>query len=376
MRAITWHSVRICAAALVLAGGVALASRAIAGPQQPGPSGYKLANKVTLGGDGGWDYIEVDPAAHHVFISRGTHVMVVDEDGKVIGDIPDTAGVHGIALAPEFNRGFTSDGQASQVTIFDMNTFKTIGTAATERGPDGIVYDPASKRVFTMNGASDSATAVDAATGNVAGSVPLGGRPEFPAADGKGHVFANLEDKSALVEINSQNLKILNTWPLAPCESPSGLAIDAEHERLVVGCHNDMMAFVDGTNGKVVATVPIPSGVDANRFDPGTEFAFASTGSGDGAITIAHEDSPDKFTVIDMLATMSGARTMALDYGDHTIYTVSAQFQAAPPEAAPAGGAPPAGGEGRGPGGEGRGGRGFGRRTMVPGSFTLFIFKR
>ena len=372
MRAVNGHSVRICAAALLLAGGAVVAGRAIAGPQQAGASGYKLANKVTLGGDGGWDYMEVDPAAHHLFISRGTHVMVVDEEGKVIGDIPDTAGVHGIALAPEFNRGFTSDGQASQVTIFDMKTFKTIGTAATERGPDGIVYDPASKRVFTMNGASNSATAVDAATGNVAGSVDLGGRPEFPAADGKGHIFANLEDKSALVEIDSKNLKILNTWPLAPCESPSGLAIDAEHERLVVGCHNNMMAFVDGTSGKVVATVPIPSGVDANRFDPGTEFAFASTGSGDGAITIAHEDSPDKFSVIDTLATMSGARTMALDYGDHTIYTVSAQFQAAPAEAAPAGGAPPQGGEGRGPGG----GRGFGRRTMVPGSFTLFIFKR
>jgi hypothetical protein len=306
--------------------------------------------------------------------------MVVDEDGKVIGDIPGTAGVHGIALAPEFNRGFTTDGQGNQVTIFDMKTFKTIGAAATDRGPDGIVYDPASKRVFTMNGQGQSATAVDAATGNVAGTVQLGGRPEFPAADGKGHVFANLEDKSAIVELDSKALTVLNTWPLAPCESPSGLAIDTAHERLVVGCHNNMMAFVDGTNGKVVGTVPIPGGVDANRFDPGTGFAFASTGSGEGAITVAHEDSPDKFTLVDTIQTMSGARTMAIDYGDHTIYTVSAQMQPPPAPAAPAAGAPPpaAGPGGQGAPGPGRpgGGRGFGRQVMVPGSFTVLIFKR
>jgi DNA-binding beta-propeller fold protein YncE len=378
---------RLFTAAVVFAGAIVGGGHAIA-KAQSGGSGYKLAAKVTIGGDGGWDYLEVDPATHHLFISRGSHVMVVDESGKVIGDIAGTAGVHGIALAPEFNRGFTSDGQSNQVTIFDMKTLQTIGTAATDRGPDGIVYDPGSKRVFTMNGAASTATAVDAATGNVAGTVQLGGRPEFPAADGKGHVFANLEDKSALVEIDSKALTILNTWPLAPCEEPSGLAIDAAHERLVVGCHNDIMAFVDGTNGKVVATVPIPSQVDANRFDPGTGFAFASTGSGEGAITVAHEDSPDKFSVVDTVATMSGARTMAVDYADHTLYTVSAQMQpppaatatppaaAAPAAGAPAGGgaAPAAGGQ-AGPGRPG-GGRGFGRMQMVPGSFTVLIFKR
>ncbi|HEY6464492.1 MAG TPA: hypothetical protein VIY69_00790 [Candidatus Acidoferrales bacterium] len=365
MQSRNWQSVRIFAAALILAGGVVIAGRAVAGPQQAGGSGYKLAKKAQVGGEGFWDYLEVDPVAHHAFISRGSHVMVVDEGGNVIGDIPGTNGVHGVALAPEFNRGFTTDGQANQVTIFDMKTFKPIGTAATDKGPDGLVYDPASKRVFTMNGAGNSATAIDAANGNVAGTVQLGGRPEFPAADGKGHVFANLEDKSAIAELDSKNLKLLNTWPLAPCESPSGLAIDAAHDRLVVGCHNNMMAFVDSTNGKVVGTVPIPGGVDANRFDPGTAFAFASTGSGEGAITVAHEDSPDKFTVVDTIPTMAGARTMAVDYGDHAIYTVSAQVETAP---APA---PSAGGQG----GEGRG-RGFGRRTMVPGSFTVLIFKR
>ena len=368
-----WKRARIYGVGLALLVGTVVGGAAIA--QQTGGSGYKLAEKVAIGGEGGWDYLEVDPAAHHAFISRGSHVMVVDEDGKVIGDIPDTAGVHGIALAPEFNRGFTSDGQANQVTIFDMKTFKTIGTAPTERGPDGIVYDPASKRVFTMNGAGNSATAVDAESGKVAGSVPLGGRPEFAAADGKGHVFVNLEDKSSLVQLDSKELKVLNTWPLAPCESPSGLAIDTAHERLVVGCHNNMMAFVDGTSGKVVGNVPIPGGVDANRFDPGTGFSFASTGSGDGAITVAHEDSPDKFTLVDTIPTMGGARTMAIDYGDHTIYTVSAQFETPAPQPAAQSVAPAAGGQAS-RGGEGRGGRGFARRTMVPGSFTVLIFKR
>ncbi|MGH9573805.1 MAG: YncE family protein [Candidatus Acidiferrales bacterium] len=368
-----WKCARIYSAGLILLAGIVAGGVAIA--QQAGGSGYKLAKKVTIGGEGGWDYLEVDQSTHRAFISRGSHVMVVDEDGKVLGDIPDTAGVHGIALAPEFNRGFTSDGQGNQVTIFDMKTFKTIGTAPTERGPDGIVYDPASKRVFTMNGAGNSATAVDAESGKVAGSVPLGGRPEFAAADGKGHVFVNLEDKSSLVQLDSKNLKVLNTWPLAPCDSPSGLAIDAAHERLVVGCHNNMMAFVDGTSGKVVGNVPIPGGVDANRFDPGTEFAFASTGSGDGAITVAHEDSPDRFSLVDTIPTMAGARTMAIDYGDHTIYTVSAQFEAPAAEPAAQSAAPAAGGQ-AGRGGEGRGGRGFARRTMVPGSFTVLIFKR
>lgn len=402
MRRVNWQIARVCAAAVVLAGGLVVGGRVIARPQAAtGGSGYKLASKTTVGGEGGWDYLEVDPATHHAFISRGSHVMVVDESGKVVGDIPDTAGVHGIAIALDLGRGFTSDGGSNQVTIFDLKTLKTIGTAATDRGADGIVYDPASKRVFTMNGAAGSATAVDGATGNVAGTVALGGRPEFPAADGKGHVFANLEDKSAIVELDSNALKILNTWPLAPCESPSGLAIDAAHDRLVVGCHNNLMAFVDSTNGKVVGTVPIPGGVDANRFDPGTGFAFASTGSGDGAITVAHEDSPDKFTLVDTIQTMGGARTMAVDYGDHTLYTVSAQMQAAAPPAAgaaPGGGAPPAGAPGGGapagpgagaggpggpggPGGQGGpgrpgGGRGFGRQTMVPGSFTVLIFKR
>jgi hypothetical protein len=324
----------------------------VATAQSSGDAGYHMAKKYALGGEGFWDYLEIDPATHRVFISRGTHVIVVDpSDGKVVGDIPDTQGVHGIALAPEFGRGFTSNGRSASVTIFDLKTLQTIGTAQTEEGPDAIIYDPGSKRVFTMNGRAGSATAIDAESGKVAGSIPLGGRPEFAAADGKGHVFANLEDKSELVEIDSKALKLLNTWPLAPCESPSGLAIDAAHERLVVGCHNKLMTFVDGDTGKVVGTVPIGEGVDANRFDPGSGLAFASCG--DGTITIAHEDSPDKFSPAGVIQTQRGARTMAIDYSNHTIVTVTAEF--GPPAAATTENPRP-------------------RPTMVPNSFTLLVY--
>jgi DNA-binding beta-propeller fold protein YncE len=352
---------------VLVLGGIVAAS-----PQATGGSGYKLANKATLGGEGGWDYLEVDKATHRVFISRGSHVMVVDPDsGKVVGDIPNTQGVHGIALAPEFNHGFTSNGMTATATMFDMKTLQSLGEPKTDKGPDAIIYDPGSKRVFTMNGQANSATAIDAKTGEVAGTVQLGGRPEFAASDEKGHVFANLEDKSSLVEIDSKSLTVLNTWPLAPCEEPSGLAIDAKNERLVVGCHNKMMAFVDGNTGKVVGTVAIGTGVDANRFDPGTGFAFASCG--DGTITVAHEDTPDKFTVVDTLQTQNGARTMAVDYANHDVITVTAQFEAAPPAVPPAAApaAPPAGGAAPAVPPPARR-----RPTMVPDSFSVLVFKR
>ena len=298
-------------------------------PQTAGASGYHLIQKVKLGGAGGWDYLEVDPATHRLFITRGTHVMVVDPDqGKVIGDIPNTQGVHGVALVDEFNKGFTSNGKSADSTIFDLTSLKTLGTANAEKDADAIIYDPFSKRVFTFNGNASNSSAIDASTGQLLSSFALGGGPEFAASDGKGKIFVNLEDKSALVKFDAKTLKIENTWPLAPCESPSGLAIDAEHEILVVGCHNKMMAFVDGNTGKVFGTVPIGQGVDANRFDPQTGYAFASCG--DGTITVAHEDSPTKFSVIDTIQTQRGARTMAIDYATHVVYTVTADFGPAP----------------------------------------------
>jgi DNA-binding beta-propeller fold protein YncE len=294
-----------------------------------GKSGYHLIKKVKLGGEGGWDYLSVDAASRRLFISRGTHVMVVDADqGTVVGDIPNTQGVHGIALVSEMNKGFTSNGSSATATIFDMKTLKTLGEVKTDKKPDAIIYDPASKRVFTFNGDASSSTAIDAATGKVVGTVALGGGPEFAAADGKGHVFVNLEDKSQLVKFDATTLKVEQNWPLAPCESPSGLAIDAEHEILVVGCHNKMMAFLDGNSGHVIGTVPIGQGVDANRFDADTGLAFASCG--DGTVTVAHEDSPDKFSVVDTINTQRGARTMELDRSNHNLYLVSADFGATP----------------------------------------------
>jgi DNA-binding beta-propeller fold protein YncE len=321
-------------AALLLLGVIGFSAWVIptymqAAPRPVGDSGYKLADKVKLGGTGGWDYLEVDSATHRLFISRGTHVIVFDpSQGKIVGDIPDTQGVHGIAIADDLNKGFTSNGRSASSTIFDLGSLKILGTATTDKGPDAIIYDGFSKRTFTFNGDSNSATAIDAVSGKAAGTVALGGGPEFGTTDGKGNIFVNLEDKSALVKFDAKTLKVENTWPLAPCESPSGLAIDVKNEILVVGCHNKLMTFVDGNSGKIIGTVPIGQGVDANRFDPVTGYAFASCG--DGTLTVAHEDSPAQFTLLETIQTQRGARTMALDYGNHTVYLVSAEFGPAP----------------------------------------------
>jgi YVTN family beta-propeller protein len=318
----------------------------------PASGGYHLLKKVALGGEGFWDYLNVDSANRHVFISHGTHVMVVDADSyAVVGDIPDTQGVHGIAIASDLGRGFTSNGRANTVTIFDLKSFKVLGTVPTGQNPDAIVYDPASHRVFTMNGRSNDSTAIDGATGTVAGTIPLGGRPEFATADGTGHVYANLEDKSMVVAIDSNALTVKNTWPLAPCEEPSGMAIDIAHRRLFSGCHNKMMAVMDADSGKVIATPPIGQGVDANAFDPGTGLAFSS--NGDGTLTVVHEDSPEKFTVVENVSTQPRARTMALDTKTHNVYLVTAEF--GPTPAATAEQPRP-------------------RPAVLPNSFTLLVF--
>jgi DNA-binding beta-propeller fold protein YncE len=315
-------------------------------------SNYHLLKKVVLGGEGFWDYLICDSAERRIYISRGTHVMVVDADTyTVVGDIPGTDGVHGIALAPEFGRGFASDGRSNMVTIFDLKTFKVLGTAPTGEGPDAIVYDPASKRVFTLNGHGGTATAIDAASGNPVGTFALGGRPEFAAADGQGHIYNNLEDKSELIQIDSQKLSVTGRWPMAPCEDPSGLAIDREHRRLFAGCHNQMMAVVDADTGKVLATPAIGQGVDANAFDSGTQLAFSS--NGDGTLTVVHEDSPASFTAVANVSTQRGARTMALDLKTHNVFLVTAEF--GPPPAPTAEHPHP-------------------RPPAIPGSFTLLVF--
>jgi DNA-binding beta-propeller fold protein YncE len=319
-----------------------------------GASGYQLAHKFKLGGEGGWDYLLFDSKMDRLFISRGTRVLVVNpETGKVIGEIPGFTRSHGIALAPEFNKGFASDGDPGSVTVFDYRTLRVLEHLKTAPDCDGIIYDPGTKRVFTMNGDAQSSTAIDAETAKVLGTFPLGGRPEFAAADGKGHVFANLVDKSEIVKIDAKDLRVVNTWPLAPCKSPSGLAIDAENERLFPGCHSGVMDFVDGDSGKVLETVPIGEGIDAARFDPGTHYAFASCG--DGTITVAQEESPDKLSKIDTIKTQRGARTMALNLKTHMIYTVTADF---------------------GPMPAAKPGQRFRRPPIIPGTFVLLEYAR
>jgi YVTN family beta-propeller protein len=326
-----------------------------AGSASAPPSGYHLLKKIPLGGEGGWDYLAFDSPTRRLFISRATKVVVLNVDtGTVAGEIPNTDGVHGIAFAPEFDRGFTSNGRAGTVTIFDLQSLQVIGSAKAGMNPDAIVYDPASKRVFTMNGQSNDATAIDAATGNVLGTIPVTGKPEFGVADGAGHVYVNIEDKSEQLQIDTQNLKVTAQWPLAPCQEPSGLAIDAAHRRLFAGCHNQMMAVVDADSGRVIATPAIGAGVDANAFDPGTGFAFASNGQS-ATLTVVHEDAPDKFSVVEDVATQRGARTMALDPKSHEVYLVTADFAPAPPAA----------NENPRP-----------RVMAVPGTFVVLIFVR
>jgi DNA-binding beta-propeller fold protein YncE len=291
--------------------------------------GYHVLTTYKLGGEGGWDYLNLDSSSRRLYISRATHVIVIDADsGKPVGDIPDTPGVHGIALAPELGRGFTSNGREGTVTIFDIQTLKLITKVKVGDNPDAILYDPATKRVFTFNGKSHDSTALDAAKGTVLGTIKLEGKPEFAASDGKGEIFVNIEDKSQLDAIDPAKLEVKSRWPLAPCEEPSGLSIDREHRRLFAGCDNKMMAVVDADSGKVLATPAIGDGVDATAFDPGTGLAFASCG--EGVLTVVREDSPNKFSVAENVKTQEGARTLALDDKTHQVFVVTAKFGLTP----------------------------------------------
>jgi DNA-binding beta-propeller fold protein YncE len=287
--------------------------------------GYKVVKTWKLGGDGGWDYLTVDAEGRRLFIARATRVMVVDaESGKVLTEIPDTPGVHGVALAPEFGRGFISDGGEDIVTIFDLKSLKPINKVKVGTRPDAIVYDPSTKRVFTFNARSHDTTAVDAAKGEVVGKVDLGGKPEFAASDEKGTMFVNIEDTSEIVAFDPQKLVVKSRWKLAGCEEPTGLAIDRKNRRLFAGCGgNKKMAIVDADSGKVLAMPDIGDGCDATAFDPDQKLAFAS--AGDGTITVVREDSPDKFSVAETVKTQDHARTMALDPKTHELFTVTAK---------------------------------------------------
>jgi len=293
--------------------------------------GYHLVNTWKLGGEGGWDYLKIDSEARRLYISRATKVVVIDADsGKPVGEIADTPGVHGIALARELGKGFVSNGRENTVSVFDIESLKTLSKVKVGTRPDAILYDPATKRVFTFNAGSQDATAVDAAKGEVVGTIPLGGKPEFAVSDGKGTVFVNLEDKNQLFALDANQLTVKERWPLPGCDEPSGLAFDAKNRRLFVGCGNKVMPIVNADSGKVVATLPIGEGVDATAFDESSGLAFASCG--EGVLTVVREESPDKFSVAENVPTQKGARTMALDNKTHQVYTVTAKFG---PPAAP-----------------------------------------
>jgi DNA-binding beta-propeller fold protein YncE len=293
---------------------------------QPGPSGYHLVKNIPVAGEDGWDYLTVDADARRLYLSHATKVLVFDADsGAQVGEIPDTQGVHGIALAPDLGRGFTSNGRANTVTIFDLKTLKVVGSVKAGTNPDAILYDGVTKRVFAFNGRSKDATVINAADGSVLSTFPVGGKPEFAVSDGKGSVYVNVEDTSEILHIDAQKMTVLHRWPLAPCKEPSGLAMDLKSRRLFAVCDNEMMAVVDADSGKVVATPKIGEGPDAAGFDPETNYAFSSNGE-TGTLTVIREDAPDKYSVVDNVATKKSARTMALDSKTHNIFLPAADM--------------------------------------------------
>ncbi len=315
----------VCAAAIVNAADVQTKV-----PVDQRVGAYHLSDRWKLGGAGGWDYLSVDSDARRLYISRSDRVVVLDIDsGKQIGEIPGTKGVHGVAIAQELGAGYTSNGRANTVTVFDLKTLQV--SAEIDVGgqnPDAILYDPATRRVFTFNGRSANATAIDAASRKVVGSIALSGKPEFAAADGKGRVFVNIEDKGELAVIDAKALKVLAIWPLKPCEEPSGLAYDAVHQRLFSVCGNQKMVVTDSSNGKQIAVLAIGEGADAVVFDAQRQLALSS--NGDGTLTVVHEDAPDKFSIVENVATQKSARTLALDAKTRRLFLAAAEFGPAP----------------------------------------------
>jgi len=289
---------------------------------------YSVVKKIPISGQGGWDYLTVDESARRLYVSHGTHVEILNADtGEWLGNIP-TNGVHGIAIVPDSNHGFISDGKANTVLMFDLKTMKVLQEIASPSDPDAIIYDPATKRVFAFNGETNSATAIDAATGKVAGTVNLGGGPEFAVADGKGYVFDNLEDESQVVKISAHDLKVEQRWPTAPCAKPSSMAMDHANRRLFLGCRSKVMAVLNADTGQVITTLPIGDHVDATAFDPETKMIFNS--NGEGTITVIHQDSPDKYSVVETVKTLPRAKTMTLDSKTHQLFlstTESGQFE-------------------------------------------------
>lgn len=301
-------------------------------------NGYRFVKEIPIGGEGGWDILTIDSAAHRLYLSHATKVVVVDlEKDAVTGEIADTPGVHGFVVAPELRRGFSSNGKEAKASVVDLSALRTIGKVDTGENPDALVYDSARSEVYVFNHSGQSATVIDAKTTKAVATIPLDGSPEFAVADSaKGRVYCNLEDKSEVVVIDAGTHSVSARWPLAPGQEPTGIALDPIHRRLFVTCHNKMMAMLDTASGKILATVPIGAGVDGCAFDQARQLAFASCG--EGTTTIAREEMAEKLSVVQVLQTQRGARTMALDPITHRIYLPTAQFE---PVASPSPGASP-----------------------------------
>ncbi|MES2403259.1 MAG: YncE family protein [Pseudomonadota bacterium] len=321
--------------------------------------GWKVQQRYPLGGEGGWDYLALDQSAQHLYVSRSDRVIVLDvartpsmAKRSVVGEIDGLSGVHGIALADDLHKGFISNGRANTVTVFDPAMLKVEQTVAVNaQDPDAILYDPYSHRVFTFNGDSNDASVIDAKSGKLLGHVTLPGRPEFAVSDGRGHVFDNIESRNELVEIDPVAMKVIATWPLKDCDSPSGLAIDVAHHRLFSVCQNRTMAVTDSTDGRQVASVPIGEGPDAARYDAQRGLVFSSNGHS-GTLTVVRETTPDRYAVLANAPTQKSARTMALDEASGRIYLSAAELG---PRPAPTAADP------------------HPRPTMKPGSFTILV---
>lgn len=294
---------------------------------KPTPHATALKS-LKVGGEGGWDYVAMDATTGRLFVPRSTRVMVLDLEGKLLGEIANTAGVHGVALAKELDRGFTSNGRANSVTVFKLSTLEVIKEVkATGENPDAILYEPATKQVFCFNGRSKNATVLDATTLGVTGTIPMGGKPEFSVCDGQGRVFVNVEDTAELLAIDAKTLKVTARWSVKPLEDPTGLAIDVAHQRLFTVGSNKLMAVVDAKTGKILTTLPIGEGCDGAAFDPGIGHAYAS--NGEGTLTVVRSEK-DAFKVVGTIPTKKGARTMVVNEKTHRIYLPAAEYGPAP----------------------------------------------
>jgi DNA-binding beta-propeller fold protein YncE len=293
-------------------------------------SGYRLVDTIKVGGEGFWDTLTVDADAHRLYVSHGTHVVVIDtETDKVVGDIPNTSGVHGIAIARRFGKGFTSNGRDNTVTIFDLKTLKAVGSVKTGTSPDVIIFDPYSNRVFCFNGRSNDATVIDPEKGTAVGTVSFDGNPEFAVSDNKGTIFVNIENKSEVEAFDAKTLAVKSRFLLSPGEEPTGLAIDTKNGLLFSACANKRMIVTDIKTGKIVGDIPTGEGTDGAAFDPETHLVFSPNG-GDGTLTVIKVDGKLKFTAVENVKTHNRARTMALDPRTHKVYLPAAEFGAAP----------------------------------------------